>query len=108
MKAFKLKHVGGPYGDATSNYEIIFEREYTVREFVEEILKNQNEWGYFSIVTKAHPFGIEKSEFRYGKLVSKFSEETLHRKIKSVHANGGWSSMSYYITLKRLRNVVKK
>lgn len=101
MNGFDFKCTGGPFGDCTSNYEIEFSREFTVREFVNEVIKNKDEWGDFHIVTKGKPFGIEKSEYRHGKILSSFSEEILDRKIKFVRANGGWSLMSYYITLKR-------
>ena len=101
MNGFNFKCTSGPFGDCTSNYEIEFSREFTVREFVNEVIKDDREWGAFHIVTKAKPFGIEESKYRYGKILSSFSEETLDRKIKSVKANGGWSEMSYYITLKR-------
>lgn len=99
MKGFELKCTSGPFGDCTSNYEARFDREFTVREFVDEVLKNDREWGDFRIVKDGCPFGVETSEYRYGKLLSRFSEETLKKKIKSVTANGGWSSMTYFIRL---------
>lgn len=99
MKNFELKCVSGPFGDCTSNYEVVFHKPYTVREFVSEVLENVHEWGDFRIVEKGYPFGSEVSEYRYGKILTKFSDETLSRTIKSVKANGGWSNMTYYITL---------
>lgn len=99
MRNFELKCVSGPFGDCTSNYEVVFYKPYTVKEFIEEVISNEREWGDFRIVEKDNPFGSEVSEYRYGKILTRFSEETLDRKIKSAKANGGWSVMTYYIVL---------
>lgn len=105
---FKLTHVGGPYGDATSKYSVWLDREYTIGEFIAAILKNlPKEWGYIGIdgveVINGHhyrtTFGVPKCEYRCGKLVSsEFTEEDLKRKIrKVVRASGGWTRMDYLL-----------
>lgn len=62
-------------------------------------MKNADEWGDFRIVEKGDPLGSEVSEYRHGKILTKFSDETLARKVKSAKANGGWSNMIYYVVL---------
>lgn len=101
MDNFTFKHVRGPFGDCTSIYDVILNKEYTVKEFINDMLKAlPGEWGAFIIRAKDYPFGKEQSEYRYGKLLTTFSEETLNSKIKCIEAQGGWSLMDYNITLR--------
>lgn len=95
-----IKYVttGGPYGDATSRYDVILDKQYTVKEFISAILEqNKDEWGEF--VIGEWPSKI-KCEFSKGRIKTNFSDEKyLDMNIKSVTAQGGWTFMNYYITI---------
>ena len=81
------------HGDCTCGYIVTLDKEYTVKEFVLETLKNRSdEWGYFNIEnTKG-----KKVSYRHGSLESNFAVEIIGQKIKGVYASGGYSRMDYY------------
>ena len=81
-------------GDCTAGYRVDLDKEYTVSEFIEEVLQRfSNEWGYFCIKNL-----FTRIEYRSGKLIENMIEgNVLSAKIVSVTANGGWSSMDYNI-----------
>lgn len=76
-------------------YEVDLEgKEYTVGKFVEEILAEYpDEWGNIEIKD------IDVVIYRDGKLISRFNNEILNKKIQQVVAQGGWSRMDYIIYL---------
>lgn len=95
---FCFELTGGPYGDETRNYNVTFPENATLRDLFKFISK-RNEWG--NIRLGASLFGpiiarYDKDKF-YG------NHETLavieDKKLRAVRANGGWSYMSYYVTL---------
>ena len=44
----KYVKTGGPYGDETSRYDVILDKQYTVKEFISAILEqNKDEWGWY-------------------------------------------------------------
>lgn len=90
----EFKQTGGPYGDETSNYDVTSDSK-TARDFVNDVLVHyKGEWGYFSLDGKRY-------EYRYGALLNDIPDEVLDREIVyPIKANGGWSLMSYRITLK--------
>lgn len=99
----KFKHLKDN-SDATSNFDIILDKPYTVGEFIDEVLSTRkNEWGDIWIQLKdgwrvmLDPF----LEYRHGQITDKFHWEDylLEQSIKSVFANGGWSAMTYWIKL---------
>lgn len=97
---FQLKQAGPVWGDCTAPYEVILDKEYLVREFIEEVLERKREWGYIGIKTD-NPFrclGEPKCEYRYGQLLGTLPGY-MSRKIKSVTAHGGWSCMNYILEL---------
>ena len=98
----KMIHTGGPYGDACSSYDVQFDKEYTVQEFVETVLKEKhNEWGSFTITTDFHyTYTNQKDncEYKYGKITNDFKNpETKSQIISEVKAHGGWTAMDYFI-----------
>lgn len=104
-KAFFLKEVGGPFGDQTSNYELVLYKELTVREFVEQVLSDKREWGTIHIYNPKGktPWecrcGGPQCEYSHGRLVSVLPDEILDKVIVSGRSNGGWSLMDYCLTL---------
>lgn len=90
MSNINFKTIGGPYGDATSLYEVTSTAK-TVREFVDLVLKElPGEWGDFN-----------RYEYKYGELIDKMPEAFLNREIEyPIQGHGGWTLMRYKIKLK--------
>lgn len=43
--AFKMICTGGPFGDCCCSYDVALDKEYTVEEFQQEVLKEKpEEW----------------------------------------------------------------
>lgn len=96
---FDMICTGGPYGDCCCNYAVQFDRDYTVGEFVKEVLKEKpGEWGSFEIAaTSGRRGNVNTCEYKHGKVTKGFSGDVKGMKIKEVTANGGWSLMHYYL-----------
>lgn len=89
---------GAYHGDETCGYNITLNKEMTVREFIDEILKEKpNEWGYFGIYSKKDSiFGEPHCEYSQGQLITDpIPDEFLNKKIDKVDGNGGWSRSDY-------------
>lgn len=100
---FKLVCTGGPFGDATSNYKVVFDQECTVREFFKAILKKGNEWGVIDIridQAENHPYMMGSCDYSHDKLSGNIPKDWLDRTIDSATASGGWSRMDYNIKLR--------
>jgi len=92
--------IPGPVcSDCTSQYEIILHKPYTVKEFIEEWLRDcPNDWGYFQIgeVDKDGTvcyFGIA---YENGEIRTKYKDDMLNREfmnntIKEIGGSGGWT-----------------
>lgn len=97
---FELTQCGKERGDCTAPYSVNLKKEYTVSEFVKDVVSNRgDEWGYFIIDDGETIFGSPRFEYRWGELLSTFPEEILNKRIKSVKADGGWGSMDYIIEI---------
>lgn len=83
-------------GDCTAGYKVQFSKAYTLREFIEEVLKrNSRGWGEF----KLENLGA-RTEYREGRLVKQnFADALLDSKITKAYAAGGWGLMDYYLTI---------
>ena len=85
-------------GDCCAPYEVLLNRECTLREFVDCIIKNEREWGYVTIYGMVDD---QKLEYRYGKILkNEFTENELNSILLSVGSYGGWSRMDYVVRLK--------
>ena len=89
-------------GDCTRGYDVILDKEYTVKEFIETVFeKLSGEWGYIGIHNdegdfSARVFGEPRCEYRYGKLSTPpLPNEYLEKKIVKATGDGGWSRMDY-------------
>ena len=50
MVMINTKRISREYGDSTADYEILMDQEYTVEEFINDVLKiYPNNWGEFLI-----------------------------------------------------------
>lgn len=93
---FSLTQITPTFGDCTAGYRVDLDKEYTVSEFINEVLKKEpNEWGYFKIKNTR-----EKVEYRHGEILNNnFDNEILSARIISISAHGGWSNMDYLIII---------
>ena len=102
---FKFESITPERGDCTRGYDVVLDKEYTVKEFIETVFKElSGEWGYFGIrVSKGgfseRVFGNPCCEYKWGKLLSTLPEEYLDKKIVSVTGDGGWSRMDYLFSV---------
>lgn len=94
---FKLKQAGRERGDCTAPYDVILDKEYTVKEFIETVVSRDREWGYIGIAVKGSIFGDPHCEYKWGKLLYDLPEEIHNKKVISVKADGGWSRMDYLL-----------
>lgn len=96
----KFKQTRPEGGDCTSSYDVILDKDYTVLDFIFEIVRNRkDEWSYFHIQTGKNTLDGPEIEYRYGETLSGIPEKICFKKIKRVWSNGGWSAMDYFITL---------
>ena len=110
---------GGPYGDATSNYNVEFPEGWTLRDFCAHVLHDyavkNKEWGSVS-----SGFGYENTIIEYDSKKAwiyqgehwmdsekrhelfenskRLYNEYIDKKIVAIRANGGWSVMHYDLT----------
>lgn len=98
-RMFELHQSGKTRGDCTAPYSVTLKKQYTVAEFVADVVSNDDEWGYIGIEDGDPFFGNPCCEYRWGKLLSFLPSAIQSQKIKSVKADGGWSRMDYLITL---------
>ena len=100
---FTLRQSSETRGDCTADYAVELDKDYTVGEFVQAVLKNRpDEWGRIAIKTGPiifAAFSTVKCEYRDGKLLSDLPDDMLGKKVVFVKADGGWSSMDYLLTI---------
>lgn len=99
---FKLLKTGGPFGDETSNYKVIFDKKYTVKEFIDAVLANRSgEWGDIMVNDKRkYDTGFPCAEYKHGKLEGKYTIGPYENYyVKAAYVNGGGSYMSYDLVL---------
>ena len=101
-KMIELTQAAPERSDCTAPYTVTLHKEYTVREFVNEIVSNEKDWGYIGIADgKNWSRGTPHCEYRWGELLSTLPEEIMDRTIESATADGGWSAMDYKLVLKK-------
>ena len=106
---FKLKQIRPAGSDCTAPYEVILDKEYTVREFINTVLTNEpREWGSIGIIKRGAVFGDPCCEYRCGELLSHLPDDILDRNIDWACAHGGWSLMNYQLRLKEINNEQKE
>ena len=103
---FEMIRTGGPFGDCTCNYRVEPKCEFTVKEFVDEVLKDKCEWGDIKIDINhtGRFYGIDgpKIVYKHGKLTTpNFSDDILRQKVEIGRANGGWTYTCYTLILKK-------
>ena len=107
----KMKSIGSMMSDCTTNYQLVFDAECTVRDIVEFALSKKGEWGSIRIqtpeeVTLSDGLVIHRAKditelnYAYGELKSDpLLEDILNRQVFWCYANGGYSCMGYTVTI---------
>ena len=96
MRKFKMVQTSPEGGDCTAPYDIDFFESCIMKEFIDEILSDKEEWGYITINHDKTSFSIE---YRNGELKTPIANEILGRKIIFAEASGGWTRMDYKLYL---------
>lgn len=85
-------------GDETAPFEVLGYQAKTPAEFVNEVLKNNREWGKFTVKQEKCGFrGTTYAEYAKGKLLSEIPASWHELKIERICASGGWSMMDYQV-----------
>lgn len=92
-----LKQRTRTFQDCTAGYEIHLTKQYTVKEFIDEVL-TKDEWGVISISDGTEAWynsGTPLVEYKRGNLLNKMPDEYLDKVIIKATAFGGYSNMDY-------------
>lgn len=99
---FKLIRTSPEGSDCTAPYDVELGGKYTVKEFIEDVLKDAREWGHIGIDPGpgvSSVFGDPHCEYSHGVLKSNLPEDILEMSISSARASGGWSRMDYILSI---------
>ena len=101
---FCFELTAGPFSDETHSYDVTFLENATLRDLLRFVSK-RNEWGDVHLGSSCLDPIIVKYAVN-GKLYvdHELPISILDKKLKTVKANGGWSYMSYYVTLEEEDN----
>lgn len=94
-----LTQVTPSRGDCTAGYAVSMTKEYSVREFIAEVL-TLNEWGDIGIYKENQAWfesGDPYCTYKRDKLITTMSDEVLDKKVIKATASGGWSNMNYIL-----------
>ncbi|MDT3386704.1 MAG: hypothetical protein LIR46_02920 [Bacteroidota bacterium] len=92
MKLFDFIATVPTVGYYGTPYELLFYKECTIREFIDEVLK-RNEWGTI------HINDYISCSYEKDKLKTPLSHAILDATIKSATAHGGWSNVDYWLDI---------
>ena len=104
MKTFEITGYGKDYGDQTREYIIKVNPDNTVRDVIQDILSNQNEWGYIELKLSDWRES-SKNRLEYGKGVIinldkvTYWRDKLDKKVINMKGNGGWSRSDYQLEI---------
>lgn len=98
-------YTAGPFRDETNTYDIILDKDYTVCEFINEIIaNNSDEWGKFCIVrdhTRRQTIINYECKYENGSIADIDADilrnKYYDKKVLCAYATGGWSYMEYSI-----------
>ena len=100
MNSDKIRiNYGAFHGDETWSYIITYPEGMTVREFINERLADEREWGYFGIYDKNQYWfenGNPCCQYRDGKIIKDpLPDDVLDSVIMDVSGSGGWSRSDF-------------
>ena len=88
-----LTLTGGPFGDATANYDVRISNGMTVMEFCNQI--NEDEWGSIDVNDETLANYYYGGKFRIAD--NNLFKKVWMKRVKSAWANGGYGMMDYYL-----------
>jgi len=91
----KLFQTSETFGDSTAKYDITMSHDYSVKEFITEVL-TQKEWGKISVYDENRNL-LSSGEYNGKKLTIPISEDILSKQICEANSHGGWSNMDYFL-----------
>ena len=93
----RIKATGSMGGDATYPYDVIMDRPYTVKEFVDEVVAEKGNWGRIDVSDSPDKWRKDVlCWYRHGKLDERGMTEGYEDKlVKSAHGSGGWSRYDF-------------
>lgn len=91
MKNYEIIQIQEAGSDCVAKYKIKFYEQYTVKDFITEILR-QGEWGDI-VIDNVHKLKYKKDKIISGNPILVYYPAV----IKSCIAHGGWGMMHYYI-----------
>lgn len=100
MITFRQLHPEG--SDGTAPYDVSFDRNYTVKDFVDYILNNELNWGSVTVGDKPRWVGGDLvGQYTHGKIRkdTEYNHKWDDCIIKSAHMHGGWSYYNYYLVI---------
>lgn len=90
--AIELQARTATAGDCTTGFNVILDKEYTVKELIDEILTTRpREWGDINVNGKLI------CKYSKGQLITQPDQSHLSEKIEKAWSVGGWSLMTYDI-----------
>ena len=96
----KLKASGHMGGDATYPYDAIMDKPYTVREFVDEVVSGNRNWGVIRYTTStANRFGEYVCDYRYGDVIGEIDDGIANRRVTDAWGSGGWSRYDFTLLI---------
>ena len=98
MNTIQFKCIAGPFGDATSRYDITFP-DMRVIDFIATVIKEKpGEWGYINLNGTGYDHRI--AEYSHGAILSMTNDAYLLNSTitcNNAWAHGGWSNMDYVL-----------
>ena len=96
---FKLSRCTPVGGDCTCGYTVAFDREYTVGEFIDNVLcKRSTEWGYIEVRSNRTQTEIDYCSYSLGSLAENLHDVDLRQlTVLSATASGGYSRMDFVL-----------
>jgi len=85
-------------GDETATYEVLLDKEYTVKTFVDEVLKDKYEWGDVVLDNNSNTLICQ---YRKGIRLKRIPDEYKDKKVISATSDGGWSLMEYKLKIEK-------
>lgn len=105
-KSFEIIEYGKTRSDETREYKIQVAENVTVKDVIDDIVSNKNEWGKIGIKDDNYPFfGKCPISYRHGEFVDIDEKEKEYWnsikdcKVVAMKGDGGWSCSDYQLVL---------
>lgn len=98
MRLLKFIRTSKIFGDESSTYDVQINKDNTtVKDIIEYILSQNDEWGFIYI---NNFLSSKRIEYKYGVIISdNIPSEDKNKIVKIMDASGGWSRMDYRIII---------